>query len=619
MSENNFTSPIAAIDAASLIHQLTNTLRSINALTASHREQLSAEKGLSRETGDILAEVEKLTRGSLRQLGDYLDQARRHFSEDAKISPVNVNLTIQESLQVFSHLSDSDSVSFKITLTPELPDVRAVKPALVLAVINLIQNAVDAVRQKGGKPGLIEIKSHEIEDKVAIDVIDNGVGIPTELKKDIFEIGSSTKSHGRGMGLWLTKQTIRQWGGEVEIVGTGPGGTVFRILLNRWEPAISLAGERRMLIVEDEAAQRHALTHSLSVRGFEVYSAGTIAEAVSHIRASAYDIALLDMRLEDPESPAMTGLDLARMVREYNPDALIIIFSAYTNLEFMREAFRIGIDDYIDKVSFSFEELMRRIEVTLPRKLEEAAQRRETRQESIRRGRQDRFIYETLSIFSHELRSPLMTVHWNIEALRSGALGEMSKEQTEALENIRSAIKREVILLDTHLDLSRIERGMEALSYQPYDLVKIIKEEVLAHAEAAKRKNIRINSLLPEETAIVRIDINRLRAALNPLMDNAVKFSSEGGEISISVKLETGYVEVYISDQGPGIKPEELDRLLGRSSSKNVTLDQRVRASGLGLSLAKRIIEDYHDGKLWFVKNKKGEKGTTVAFRLPVQ
>jgi two-component system sensor histidine kinase/response regulator len=619
MSESDSPSSIELVSDAALVHQLTNNLRSITLMVEELQEKLAGAEGTDVDTESILKQLKRKTEGSLRQLGEYLRHARLSLGEDVQVAPVNVNLAIQEILRDFYNFPQTADVSFNLNLTPDLPDARAIKRSLILAVNNLIDNSLDAIRQKEIAGGVIEIKTHLIGDNVAIDVTDNGVGISSELKEALFDLGFSTKSSGTGMGLWLSKQSIRAWGGDLHLVSTGPEETTFRILLNKWESAITLAGERRVLIVEDEGMLRQALTSSLTERGFEVVSAGTIADAVRLIRSAAYDMALLDIRLDDFNSPSITGLDIARMVREYNPDALIIVFSAFASLDYMREAFRVGIDDYIEKASYSFADLLRRIEVALPRKLQEAAQRRETRRESVRRGQQDRFIYETLSIFSHELRSPLIAVHWNVEALSSGALGEMTEKQTDALESIRSAIKREFLLLDTHLDLSRVERGLEVLNYKPYDLVKVMQEEILAHQEVAKRKQIHIRSLLPEDVAVVRVDINRFRAALNPLMDNAIKFSSEGSEILVSVKLEDGHIEVYISDEGPGIKPEELDRLLGRPTSSDIKLDQRIRASGLGLSLAKRIIEDYHEGNLWFVRKKDGEKGTTVAFRLPVR
>ncbi len=172
------------------------------------------------------------------------------------------------------------------------------------------------------------------------------------------------------------------------------------------------------------------------------------------------------------------------------------------------------------------------------------------------------------------------------------------------------------MLLNAHLDLNRIERGAERLQYQEYDLVELVREETEAHRAEANRKRIGIRSYLPRRKAIVEIDVNRFRVALNPLMDNAIKFSDEGGEVAIKVRLKPAYVEVQIADKGPGIKPGELDRLMNLQSVDATSFSQRMRNSGLGLSMSKRMIE-LHEGRFWIESD--GENGTAVSFRLPIK
>jgi signal transduction histidine kinase len=99
-------------------------------------------------------------------------------------------------------------------------------------------------------------------------------------------------------------------------------------------------------------------------------------------------------------------------------------------------------------------------------------------------------------------------------------------------------------------------------------------------------------------------------------MDNAIKFSPEGGEIFIITQLNSGYVEVQILDHGPGMKPEEIDELFNIQAGEASNFTQRTRSSGLGLSMAKRMIE-LHGGKLWIESD--GKNGTKVNFRLPIK
>lgn len=610
-SDENVTQKITSM----IRHELANTVAGIPNLIEMLKYLLKQKQISSPEIENILESLTEISESSKKLLLDEFQFTQVELSEKDRISPLTVNLVIQDALKNFANTSLNRKL-FEVILAPNLPEVRANKKILILAINNLIRNSIDALQLKEKNDTQIKIKTHMVQDFVAIDIIDKGIGISKDIQERVFKVGFTTKKNSGGLGLWLTSHTIRQFGGNLELISSGKNGTTFRILLNKWTSPINPLGKRRVLIVDDHRISLNFIETVLNDKEYEINSATNAAEAIKLVQKLAFDIALLDIKLPDLE---FTGIDIARIVREYNPEAVIILISGYSDVNMLKAALDVGVDAFLPKEKITSENIITTINSELLKKINEVSQRRETRRESVRQEQQDKFIYETLSIFSHELRSPLVTAHWHVEALISGALGKMTKKQLDAVKSVHFAIRREFTLLDTHLDLSRIERGLEVLNFKSFNLVKVMREEILAYEDAAKRKKIQIKTILPEETAIVKIDINRFRAALNPLMDNAIKFSSENSEIAISMKLEPKYVEVTISDQGPGIKTEELNRLNSSEGSLDVRLSQRIRASGLGLSLAKRIIENYHDGKMWFVKQRKGEKGTTVAFRLPIQ
>lgn len=612
---NNDTNLTEGIALSSMVHALVNDLGWIPHSLESIAEKLN-ELGISdNEIIDTLVDSKKSIQNSLIILSNQLKFFRTLQNlEDTETSFIQVNPVIQECLKSFvenKKLNRQDV--FKLNLAKNLPSVKINKQALILSLSNLIDNAVQAIRDKTDN-AQIEIKSYLEGDFVVIDVVDNGVGIPQELREKIFNVGLSTKASGHGLGLWLSRNLMTKYGASLSFI-SNKRKTIFRIQLIKGELTKINSKKRKVLIVEDELQWQRIIRKSLIENEFEVYSATEIENAISLIKAENFDVALLDLNL----GKGINGLEIARIVREYNPEALIMMISAFIDVTSMKEAFDIGVDNFISKGDISITGLLSQIDEGLLKKIEDATQQQETRRESLRQTQQDKFIYETLSTFSHELRDPLLIAKRNAELLMSGKAGELNKKQNEIVEALYSSINREFTLLNTHLDLSRIERGLESLNYISIDLVKLMKEEISAHKLVAQQKNIVIKSSLPKKEAFVRIDIHRFRAALNPLMNNAIKFSGDGSTITISVKLKDDYVEVHISDEGPGIKPEELDRLLGRNISSNTVMNQRIRASGLGLSLAKRVIEDYHDGKLWFIKKAEGERGTTVAFRLSRQ
>jgi len=449
-----------------------------------------------------------------------------------------------------------------------------------------------------------------MDDTIAIGISDNGVGIPSDIATMLFQKPiSKSSASGSGFGLFLSKRLVNAWGGTIEVIKSDTEGATIQVTLKVWETSLAISPTKRALVVDDDLHWESIIHSLLSERGLTVDSANSLREAAHLVHTNDYDLALLDLRFGDNlDVGDTTGLNLANLIRERNPEALIVMLTAFANVSTVHDAFSAGVDEFIDKMGFS--------DVEMNRVLNKVAARRATERESIRQSQLNRLMYQILSMISHELRTPLLAIQRNAEALELGALGALTSEQAEAIGIIRSAVQREFVLLDAHLDLNRIERGAEKLDYQEHNLITVMREEVLAHKPEADHKNIKIRTQLPRKKATIKIDVNRFRVALNPLLDNAIKFSPEGSEIFIKVHIAKKHVEVRISDQGPGIKPEEIDRLLGLNFDETTNFTQRIRSSGLGLLMAKHII-DLHSGKLWIESD--GKNGTTVSFRLPIK
>lgn len=372
---------------------------------------------------------------------------------------------------------------------------------------------------------------------------------------------------------------------------------------------LSASRPTRAIVVEDDREWQALIQRVLQSSGFTVDVASDIATASYLLRQDKHELALLDIRLTDDRDPQdFAGLELVQVVREHSPNAYVVVLTGYRSFHAAKEAVDLGVDAFLDKGDFDGE--------SLQRVLDQIAVRREIERESVRQIQLNKYVYEILAIFSHEMRAPLVTIQRCAEALSSGAYGELTQEQVEAVQSIKDATKRESVLLEAHLDLNRIEKDAERLDCQEHDLVLLVRDEVAAHMSQADSKEVKIRTHLGKKKAIVRLDVSRFRVALNPLMDNAIKFSPQNGEIFVSAHLTENYVEVQISDQGPGIKSDELDKLLNLKATDSTAFSQRMRGSGLGLSMAKRMIE-LHNGRLWIESD--GESGTTVSFRLPLK
>ncbi|TLY21494.1 MAG: HAMP domain-containing protein [Nitrospirae bacterium] len=224
---------------------------------------------------------------------------------------------------------------------------------------------------------------------------------------------------------------------------------------------------------------------------------------------------------------------------------------------------------------------------------------------------------EFLAHVSHELRTPLASIREGTQLLLDEIPGPLSKEQRETLRIIMDSSNRLIRLISTLLDLSKMAAGMMDYQIAPTDLLRVAETSVDKVRLLAEGKHIQIMTEAPSGRVWVPADGARIEQVLDNLLSNALKFSPEGATVSIRLLLEanTGVVHISVADTGPGIPPEDLPHIFerfyqGRAYSKNT-----LAGSGLGLALAKKVVEA-HGGQIW-VESDLG-KGTTVHFTLPL-
>ena len=215
---------------------------------------------------------------------------------------------------------------------------------------------------------------------------------------------------------------------------------------------------------------------------------------------------------------------------------------------------------------------------------------------------------EFISSVSHELRTPLTAIKgWSEtiteiddERMRKKGLGIITRE-TERL----SAMVEEL------LDFSRMQNGKLSLQKANIDVIAELSDAVLMYGEKAKDDKINLNLDETEDIAIVNGDKNRLRQVFINIIDNAIKYTSEGGEINISFEKSADEIIIYIADTGCGISKADLPKIKNRFYKANNT----VRGSGIGLAVADEIVK-MHGGNL-SIASELG-KGTTVSILLPL-
>ena len=222
---------------------------------------------------------------------------------------------------------------------------------------------------------------------------------------------------------------------------------------------------------------------------------------------------------------------------------------------------------------------------------------------------------EFLANMSHELRTPLNAISGFSQVLRKGLFGEINDKQADYLDDILASARHLQSLIDDVLDLSKVEAGQIELEVMPFSLREALERGVVIVRERATREDVRVSVSSDPGVDTVMGDERRIRQVVFNLLSNAVKFAPAGGAIDVTTARVDGEVRVSITDDGPGIAPEDQLRIFEEFQQAAAGKQQR-EGTGLGLALSKRLIE-LHGGHIW-VDSELG-KGSTFVFTLPAQ
>jgi two-component system, NtrC family, sensor histidine kinase GlrK len=221
----------------------------------------------------------------------------------------------------------------------------------------------------------------------------------------------------------------------------------------------------------------------------------------------------------------------------------------------------------------------------------------------------DRIKADFFSTISHELRTPLTTIQEGTNLLLEGAGGNVTEKQGKLLTIISAEGNRLTSLVNSILELSKMEAGMMIYNFVQGDLVRLIEQAGTEIAPYMESKKIHLEKKIHSDLPSLRMDGERVLQVLRNLIGNAVKFTPEGGRITIAATPANGGVEVSVSDSGPGIPGKNLTNIFGKYESSDPK-----KGTGLGLAIVKHIVAA-HGGKVW-AESEPG-KGSRFVFVLP--
>jgi len=223
-----------------------------------------------------------------------------------------------------------------------------------------------------------------------------------------------------------------------------------------------------------------------------------------------------------------------------------------------------------------------------------------------------------LANMSHELRTPLNSIIGFSRVILKGIDGDINETQEQDLTAIYNAGQHLLGLINDILDISRIEAGKMDLSFEEVDLDEIVRGVMSTAAGLVRDKPIELVTDLPENLPSVHADNMRVRQILLNLVSNAAKFTEKGQiGISASVLKRADQHEILIAvfDTGPGIAPEDHEKLFERFSQVDASATRRAGGTGLGLAITRHLVE-LQGGRIW-VESAQGE-GSTFLFTLPL-
>jgi signal transduction histidine kinase len=224
----------------------------------------------------------------------------------------------------------------------------------------------------------------------------------------------------------------------------------------------------------------------------------------------------------------------------------------------------------------------------------------------------DRMKSNFIAITSHELRTPLGLILGHATFLRE----TISKENRDPMDTIIRNATRLKEIIESLTEVDNYEAGVARIRQNSISIPSIVRDVVSSFQDMAAIKNITLQEDIRDENLLVEADANKITVAISNLIRNALTFTNEGGHVQLIVESVTGHVQVSVKDDGIGIPASDLGRVFDRFFQVESHLTRRHTGMGLGLSVAKTMIE-LHGGRIW-VESVEG-KGSTFSFLLPLR
>jgi signal transduction histidine kinase len=223
---------------------------------------------------------------------------------------------------------------------------------------------------------------------------------------------------------------------------------------------------------------------------------------------------------------------------------------------------------------------------------------------------------EFVSVASHQLKTPIAEIKWQLELLLSKFSQGMTPKQKEILHEIMHSGERMARLVNDLLDVAHIDQGRLPLAKEYFDLCQIVDESIREHQSMAEVSGADLSKSCPIKKQKIFADKRRVLVVLDNLLSNAIKYTEGKGKVEIFLEPHDDEVQVCIRDNGVGIPKNEQDRIFEKFFRSNNSIKNKTDGTGLGLYIAKNIIEQ-SGGRIWFQSDEN--IGSEFYFTLPLE
>ena len=356
----------------------------------------------------------------------------------------------------------------------------------------------------------------------------------------------------------------------------------------------------RILIIDDEQVVLESCTEILLDQPYEIATATSGTTGLELVEGFRPDLVFVDLKM-----PGLSGLEVLEAINRDDPTIVTVVITGYATVDSAIEAMKLGAYDFLPKpfTPDQFRLIAAR-----------SAEKRKLVLETIALRREKEMLRENFAaIVSHELKSPLSAVQQNLFVMEHQLSSVVSEDQQRQLERMKSRIGELIDLVDTWLRAVSVDLNGIRERFGPVVLATPIAKAVENVEPHAIRKDVEV--VVEEHAGGVIGDEGTLVEALTNIIGNAVKYSYEGGTVTVATKNLDHQVRIDISDTGIGISEEDRIHIFD-DFYRASTVPRHEGGAGLGLAISRRIIEA-HRGSV-SIDSEVG-KGTTFTILLPTR